>query len=135
MSQELMKVSNHIEECIQSLSTENLNPAKLFNLTIQTIEYLDKEYKTFTGEQKKELLIEAFNDLCDEAKHESLTLEIRMTIKNFINEDLETVIESVIQLSNGNFRINEKQQALLIRCIIKLCQCMVKKHNEKVERP
>ena len=135
MSQELIKVSDHIEECIQSLSAENLNPAKLFNLTIQTVDYLEKEYQTFTGEQKKELLIEAFNDLCDETKHESLTLEIRMAIKNFINEDLETVIESVIQLRNGNFKINEKQQALLIRCIIQLCQCIVKKQSEKVQRP
>ena len=107
MSQELIKVSNHIEECIQSLSSENINPAKLFNLTILTIEYIEKEYQTFTGEQKKDLLIEAFNDLCDETKHELITLEVRRNIKNFINEDLETVIESVIQLSKGNFKINE----------------------------
>tara|TARA_B100000902_G_C27171130_1_gene843868 strand:- start:335 stop:748 length:414 start_codon:yes stop_codon:yes gene_type:complete len=137
MSQELIKVSNHIEECIQALSSDNINPAKLFNLTIQTIEYIEKEYQTFTGEQKKDLLIEAFNDLCDETKHESLTLELRMIIKNFINEDLETVIESVIQLSKGNFKINEKQQALLIRSAIQLCKCFLKKHtdNEKTERP
>ena len=125
MSNELMKVSNHIEECIQSLTSDTINPAKLFNLTIQTIEYIEKEYRTFTGEQKKDLLIEAFSDLCDEAKHESLTLEVRMTIKNFVNEDLETVIESVIQLSRGEFKINEKQQAMLIRCIIKLCKCVM----------
>ena len=135
MSNELMKVSDHIEECIQSLTSVTINPAKLFNLTIQTIEYIEKEYQTFTGEQKKDLLIEAFNDLCDEAKHESLTLEVRMVIKNFINEDLETVIESVIQLSKGDFKINEKQQAMFIRCLIQLCQCVVKKHNEKVNRP
>ena len=135
MNNDLIKVSDHIEECIQNLTSDNLNPAKLFNLTIQTIEYLDKEYSTFTGEQKKQLLIEAFNDLCDEAKHESLTLELRMTIKNFINEDLETVIDSVIQLSKGNFEINKKQQKMLLRCIIRLCQCVIKKHNEDVKRP
>jgi len=135
MNNDLIKVSNHIEECIQNLSSKNLNPAKLFNLTIQTIEYLDKEYSTFTGEQKKQLLIEAFNDLCDELKHESLTLELRMTLKNFINEDLETVIDSVIQLSKGNFEINQKQQKLLLRCLIQLCQCVIKKKNEEVKRP
>ena len=66
-----------------------------------------------------------------------MTLELRMNIKNFINKDLETVIESVIQLSKGNFKINEKQQAMLIRCMIKLCKCVVQKHNdnERAERP
>tara|TARA_Y100001970_G_C14142137_1_gene807760 strand:+ start:531 stop:938 length:408 start_codon:yes stop_codon:yes gene_type:complete len=135
MNNDLIKVSDHIEECIQHLSSENLNPAKLFNLTIQTIEFLDKEYSTFTGEQKKKLLIEAFNDLCDEAKHESLTIEIRMSLKNFINEDLETVIDSVIQLSKGNFEINKKQQKMLLRCLMKLCQCVIHKHNEEIKRP
>ena len=130
---DLIKVSNHIEECICSLSSDELNPAKLFNLTIQTIEYLENEYSTFTGEQKKQLLIEAFNDLCDEVKHESLTLEVRMTIKNFVNQDLETVIDSVIQLSKGNFQINQKQQKLIIKCLLQLCQCMSKK--EEVRRP
>ena len=133
MSEDFVKVSDHIEECIQSLSTDSLNPSKLFTLTIQTIEYLDKEYKTFNGQQKKDLLIEAFNDLCDNAKHESLSLEMKMTIKNFVNEDLETVIESVIQLSKGDFKINEKQQAMLIRCLIQLCQCVAKKHKERSE--
>ena len=56
MNNDLIKVSDHIEECIQHLSSENLNPAKLFNLTIQTIEFLDKEYSTFTGEQKKKII-------------------------------------------------------------------------------
>ena len=65
-------------------------------MTIQTIEYLDKEYSTFTGEQKKQLLIEAFNDLCDELKHESLTLELRMTLKNFINEALGENVEKYL---------------------------------------
>ena len=78
-------------------------------------------------EKKKQLLIEAFDDLCDEVKHKSLTLEIRMIIKNFVNQDLETVIDSVIQLSKGNFQINQKQQKLIIKCLLQLCQCMSKK--------
>ena len=135
VTEEFTKVSDHIEDCIQTLATDTLNASKLFTLTIQTIEYLENEYQNLNGQQKKELLIEAFHDLCDSTKHESLTLEVRMTIKNFVNEDLETVIESVIQLSRGEFKINEKQQAMLIRCIIKLCKCVMKKHNEKVDRP
>ena len=133
MSTNLEKVSNHIEECIINLTVDTLNPAKLFTLTIQTIEYLDNEYDELSGSQKKDLLIEAFNDLCDEVKHKSLTLEIRMIIKNFVNQDLETVIDSVIQLSKGNFQINQKQQKLIIKCLLQLCQCISKK--EEVRRP
>ena len=116
MSEDFVKVSDHIEECIQSLSTDSLNPSKLFTLTIQTIEYLDKEYKTFNGQQKKDLLIEASD-----------------YIEVYVKTNLETVIESVIQLSKGDFKINEKQQAMLIRCLIQLCQCVAKKHKERSE--
>ena len=80
--------------------------------------------------QKKDLLIEAFHDLCDTTKHESLTLEIKMTIKNFINEDLETVIDSVIQLSKGEFKINEQQQKLFIKLALKACQCFMKQNED-----
>ena len=64
----------------------------------------------------------------------SINLETKTIIKNFVNEDLDTVIESVIQLTRGEFQINEKQQALLIKCIIKLCQCFMKnkeKHDKQ----
>ena len=81
------------------------------------------------------MIIEAFNDLCDNTEHTSLTTELKMILKNFINEDLETVIESVIQLSKGNFKINQKQQKMIGKCILYLCQCIIKKHNNKVERP
>ena len=134
MTEEFTKVSNHIEECIQTLATDTLNASKLFTLTIQTIEYLENEYQNLDGQQIKELLFEAFNDLCDTAKHESLTLEIKMTIKNFINEDLETVIDSVIQLSKGEFKINEQQQKLFIKLALKACQCFMKRNTDS-KRP
>jgi len=133
MSDDLIKVSNHIEKCIQSLTSDKLNPSHLFSLTIQMVEYIDKEYQNLNGIQKKELLIEAFNDLCDNVRHESITLELKMIIKNFVNEDLDTVIESVIQLSRGEFQINEKQQALLIKCIIKLCKCVTKQNEDHIK--
>ena len=135
MTKEFIKVSDHIEECIQTLSSDTLNASKLFTLTIQTIEYLENEYQDLNGQQKKELLVEAFHDLCDTAKHESLTLEIKMTIKNFINEDLETVIDSVIQLSKGEFKINEQQQKLFIKLALKACQCFMKKEDTDNKRP
>ena len=53
MSSDFEKVSNHIEKCIINLSTDKLNPAKLFNLAIQTIEYLEDEYQNLTGIQKR----------------------------------------------------------------------------------
>ena len=136
MTEDFIKVSDHIEECIQTLATDTLNASKLFTLTIQTIEYLENEYQNLNGQQKKELLFEAFHDLCDTAKHESLTLEIKMTIKNFINEDLETVINSVIQLSKGEFKINEQQQKLFIKLALKACQCCMKRNEvTDKERP
>ena len=130
MSSDFVKVSNHIEECIINLSTDKLNPAKLFNLAIQTVEYLEDEYQNLSGIQKKELLIEAFKDLCDNHKHESLTPEIKKSIQSFIDEDLDTVIESVIQLSRGEFSINQKQKNMIIKCLIQLCQCLVNKKND-----
>ena len=135
VTEEFTKVSNHIEDCIQTLATDTLNASKLFTLTIQTIEYLENEYQNLNGQQKKELLIEAFHDLCDSTKHESLTLDTKMTIKNFINEDLETVIDSVIQLSKGEFKINEQQQKLFIRLALKACQCFMKRNDIDKERP
>lgn len=134
MTEEFTKVSDHIEECIQTLATDTLNASKLFTLTIQTIEYLENEYQNLNGQQKKDLLFEAFRDLCDTAKHESLNLEIKMTIKDFINEDLETVIDSVIQLSKGEFKINEKQQKLFIKLALKACQCFMKRNEETDNR-
>jgi hypothetical protein len=134
MSSNFEKVSDHIEECIVNLSVAELNPAKLFTLTIQTIEYLDNEYQNLTGIEKRELLIEAFNDLCHTTKHKSLNEEIKNNIRYFISNDLDTVIESVIKLSKGDFQINQKQQKMIIRCLLKLCQCIIKKTN-KQERP
>ena len=130
MSSDFVKVSDHIEECIINLSIDKLNPAKLFNLAIQTVEYLDNEYQNLNGLQKKELLIEAFKDLCDNHKHKSLTPEIKKSIQSFIEEDLDTVIESIIQLSKGNFNINQKQQTMIIKCLIQLCQCFMKNQND-----
>jgi len=129
MGENLEKVSDHIEECIRLLSGDKLNPSKLFTLTIQTIEYLDNEYVELSGSQKKDLLIEAFNDLCSEIKHESLTPEIKKQIKEFITEDLEIVIESIIDISKGNFKINEKQKNMILKCLSKLCSCLIKKYN------
>lgn len=134
MSDNFEKVSDHIEECIRLLSGDKLNPSKLFTLTIQTIEYLDNEYDELSGSQKKDLLIEAFNDLCSEIKHESLTPEIKKQIKEFITEDLEIVIESIIDISKGNFKINEKQKNMILNCLSKLCCCLIKKYNNS-ERP
>jgi transcription termination factor NusB len=133
-STDFIKVSDHIEECILSLHADTLNPAKLFSLTIQSIEYIEKEYQTFDGTQKKNLLIESFKDLCLTQKHITLSKDIKEALLTFIEKDLDTVIDSIIQVSNGEFQINEKQQALLLRCAIQLCKCFFK-HNQRSERP
>ena len=57
MDENVKKVSDHIEDLILNLATEKLNPSKLFSLTIQSIEYLETEYPTLTGPEKKLLLI------------------------------------------------------------------------------
>ena len=127
-------VSDHLENCIVELNAQELNPAKLFSLTISMIEYMDMIYSHFTGEQKKHLLIEAFKDICINQRHIKIKEELKQDLLLFIENDLETVIDSIIQVSNGEFQINEKQQALLIRCIIKLCKCFVKNHNKKMKK-
>ena len=84
--------------------------------------------------QKKHLLIEAFKDVCINQKHIKISEEMKSSMLVFIDKDLDTVIDSIIQVSNGEFQINEKQQALLIRCVIQLCKCFVKNHNQKPKR-
>jgi len=52
--------------------------------------------------------------------------EIKKQIKEFITEDLEIVIESIIDISKGNFKINEKQKNMILKCLSKLCSCLIK---------
>ena len=134
MDENVKKVSDHIEDLILNLATEKLNPSKLFSLTIQSIEYLETEYPTLTGSEKKLLLIEAFKDILSLTNHLSLSPDIKKELSNFIENDIELVIESVIQVSKGDFKINEKQIHLLIKCCMKLFQCCLKKANNS-ERP
>jgi hypothetical protein len=47
---------------------------------------------------------------------------------------LETVVESIIGISKGDFRINEKQKNMILKCLSKLCSCLIKKYNNS-ERP
>jgi hypothetical protein len=127
MIESFKKVSNHIEKCIISLNSPLLNPAKLFTITLESIEFIEHDYQTLNGREKKLLLIEAMNDICDHSINEKLTLEMKMTLKNFVNEDLSTIIDSIIQISNGEYHINEKQQVLVVRYLIKLCEFLFKK--------
>jgi len=121
------KVSEHIEKIIINLNEPVLNPAKLFIITLETIEFIEHDYQTLNGREKKLLLIEAMNDLCDHTQNEMITLEMKMSLKNFVNEDLSTIIDSIIQISNGEYHINEKQQVLVVRYLIKLCEFLFKK--------
>ena len=134
MDENVQKVSDHIEDLILNLATDKLNPSKLFSLTIQSIEYLETEYPTLTGSEKKRLLIEAFKDILSLTNHLSLSPNIKTELSNFIENDIELVIESVIQVSKGDFKINEKQINLLIKCLMKLFKCCFKKRNNS-ERP
>ena len=127
MIESFKKVSNDIEKIIVSLNEPVLNPSKLFTITLESIEFIEHDYQTLNGREKKLLLIEAVNDLCDHSTNEKLTLEMKMTLKNFVNEDLSTIIDSIIQISNGEFHINEKQQMLLIKLVSKVCHCLFQK--------
>lgn len=134
MDENVQKVSNHIEDLILNLATEKLNPSKLFTLTIQTIEYLETEYPNFNGSQKKELLIEAFKDILSLTNHLSLSPTIKKELNDFVENDLDVVIDSIIQVSKGEFKINEKQINMILKCLMKLFECCLKKKNNS-ERP
>ena len=122
------KLSNHIEKVIiqlTQLDKEKINFNQLFSLTLECIEFIDNEYKNLNGSQKKDLLIEAMNDFCD---HSNLLNKDQKTFfKDFINKDLFTIIDSIIQVSNGEFHINEQQQMLLLKCLSTLCQFLFQK--------
>lgn len=122
------KLSDHIEKIIVQLTQINnkeINFNQLFSLTLESIEFIDNEYQNFNGSQKKDLLIEAMNDFSNHSN--LLNHNQKMFIKNFINQDLSTIIDSIIQISNGEFHINEQQQMLLLRCLSKLCQFLFQK--------
>ena len=51
-SNDFIKVSDHIEKCILNFHSTILNPAKLFTLTLETIEFIENEYQTLNGDQK-----------------------------------------------------------------------------------
>lgn len=122
------KLSNHIEKVIiqlTQLNKEEINFNQLFSLTLESIEFIDNEYKNLNGSQKKDLLIEAMNDFCDHS--DILNKDQKKFLKDFINKDLFTIIDSIIQVSNGEFRINEQQQMVLLKCLSKLCKFLFKK--------
>jgi hypothetical protein len=127
-SNNLDKLSNHIEKVIiqlTQLNKEEINFNQLFSLTLESIEFIDNEYKNLNGSQKKDLLIEAMNDFCDHS--DILNKDQKTFFKNFINKDLFAIIDGIIQVSNGEFRINEQQQMVLLRCLSKLCKFLFKK--------
>ena len=134
MEENVQKISDHIEDLILNLATDKLNPGKLFTLTVQSIEYLETDYPELSGSEKKRLLIEAFKDILSLTKHLSLNPSFKTDINDFVTNDIDIVIDSVIQVSKNEFRINEKQ----INCLIKYCKkffisCLKKKNNS--ERP
>ena len=127
-SNNLDKLSDHIEKVIielTQLNKEEINFNQLFSLTLESIEFIDNEYKNLNGSQKKDLLIEGMNDFCD---HSDILNKYQETFfKNFINKDLFTIIDGIIQVSNGEFQINEQQQMILLKCLSKLCKFLFKK--------
>jgi len=134
MEENIQKISDHIEDLILNLATDKLNPGKLFTLTIQSIEYLETDYPDLTGSEKKRLLIESFKDILSLTTHLSLNPNLKKDIGDFVENDLDIVIDSVIQVSKNDFKINEKQ----INCLLKYCKklfisCLKKKNNS--DRP
>ena len=134
MEENIQKISDHIEDLILNLATDKLNPGKLFTLTIQSIEYLETDYPELTGSEKKRLLIESFKDILSLTTHLSLNPNLKKDIGDFVENDLDIVIDSVIQVSKNEFQINEKQ----INCLLKYCKklfisCLKKKNNS--DRP
>jgi len=134
MEENVQKISDHIEDLILNLATDKLNPGKLFTLTIQSIEYLETDYPELSGSEKKRLLIEAFKDILSLTKHLSLNPSFKTDISDFVENDIDIVIDSVIQVSKNEFQINAEQ----INCLIKYCKklfisCLKKKNNS--DRP
>ena len=105
MDENVLKISNHIEDLILNLATDTLNPGKLFTLTIQSIEYIENDYPELKGSDKKLLLIEAFKDVLSLTNHVSLDPKLKGEISDFVENDLDVVIDSVIQVSKNEFRI------------------------------
>jgi len=119
------KISDHIENIIKELNKNTLNFNQLFQLTLESIEFIENEYQNLNGIQKKELLIETLKDICEYSN--LLELGNQVFLRKFIDGDLSTIIDSIIQISNGEFHINEQQQMLLIKYLTKLCKFLFKK--------
>lgn len=119
------KISDHIENIIKELNKNTLNFNQLFQLTLESIEFIENEYQNLNGTQKKELLIETLKDICEYSN--LLNFNNKVFLKKFIDNDLSTIIDSIIQISNGEFHINEQQQIFLIKYLTKLCKFLFKK--------
>lgn len=122
---DLKKISDHIENIIKKLNKTTLNFNQLFQLTLESIEFIENEYQNLNGIQKKELLIETLKDICEYSN--LLNFNNKVFLKKFIDDDLSTIIDSIIQISNGEFHINEQQQMFLIKYLTKLCKFLFKK--------
>ena len=132
--EDLKKISDHIENIIKELNKTTLNFNQLFQLTLESIEFIENEYQNLNGIQKKELLIETLKDICEYSN--LLNFNNKVFLEKFINNDLSTIIDSIIQISNGEFHINEQQQMCLIKYISKLClflfqKCMKQKKQTR----
>ena len=119
------KISDHIENIIKELNKTTLNFNQLFQLTLESIEFIENEYQNLNGIQKKDLLIETLKDICEYSN--LLNFNNKVFLKKFIDNDLSTIIDSIIQISNGEFHINEQQQMFLIKYLTKLCKFLFKK--------
>ena len=47
------KISDHIENLIKELNKKTLNFNQLFQLTLESIEFIENEYQNLNGIQKK----------------------------------------------------------------------------------
>jgi len=96
---EMIDTFNELYAHIKVIYVEKLTPAQLILVMSELIQFVEK-YKTLTGQQKKNMVINVIKKMINE-QTDKYTEEERTALMLVVNTTLPTVIDTTIDAING----------------------------------
>ena len=96
---EMIDSFNELYAHIKVIYVEKLTPSQLILVMSELIQFVEK-YKTFTGQQKKSMVINVIKKMINE-QTEKYTEEERVALMLVVNTTLPTMIDTTIDAING----------------------------------